>query len=53
MKEVTQSVVKDNGNSGSGEVSSLRFSHLLASKDRDFLLSPTGAQVLSFPIISL
>jgi hypothetical protein len=26
-------------------VSSFKFSHLLASKDRDFLLSPSGAQV--------
>jgi hypothetical protein len=29
-------------------VSSFKFSHLLASKDRDFLLSPSGAQVFFF-----
>lgn len=29
------------------QVSSSRFSSLLASKDRDYLLSPNGAQVLS------
>ncbi|RDX96347.1 RNA pseudouridine synthase 2, chloroplastic, partial [Mucuna pruriens] len=39
----TQVVVNDNGNSG--KVSISKFSHLLASQDRDFLLSPTGAQV--------
>ncbi|TKY75279.1 nucleoredoxin 2 [Spatholobus suberectus] len=44
MKDGTKVVVvNDNGNSG--KVSTSKFSHLLASQDRDFLLSPTGAQV--------
>ncbi|XP_020219816.1 probable nucleoredoxin 2 [Cajanus cajan] len=43
MKDGTQVVVHDNGNSG--KVSISKFSHLLASQDRDFLLSPTGSQV--------
>ena len=34
-----QVVMNHNGNHG-------KFSHLLASQDRDYLLSPTGAQVL-------
>ncbi|KAL5144355.1 putative nucleoredoxin 2 [Glycine soja] len=38
MKDGAQVVVNDNGNYG-------KFSHLLASQDRDYLLSPTGAQV--------
>ncbi|KAI4316985.1 hypothetical protein L6164_024902 [Bauhinia variegata] len=41
MKHGTQPLV--NGNSE--DFSSSRFSSLLATKDRDFLLSPTGAQV--------
>jgi hypothetical protein len=50
MKGGTQAVVNSNGNFVEEEaVSSFKFSHLLASKDRDFLLSPTGTQVcLSF-----
>ncbi|XP_027355338.1 probable nucleoredoxin 2 [Abrus precatorius] len=39
----TRVMVRGNGNSG--EVSISKFSHLLASKDRDYLLSPTGVQV--------
>ena len=39
MKDGAQVVLNDNGNYG-------KFSHLLASQDRDYLLSPTGAQVL-------
>ncbi|KAH1123795.1 hypothetical protein AAZX31_06G020300 [Glycine max] len=38
MKDGAQVVLNDNGNYG-------KFSHLLASQDRDYLLSPTGAQV--------
>ncbi|KAK7310990.1 hypothetical protein RJT34_08824 [Clitoria ternatea] len=43
MKDGTRVVVSDNGISE--ELSVSKFSHLLASKDRDFLLSPSGAQV--------
>jgi len=47
----TQAVVNSNGNFVEEEaVSSFKFSHLLASKDRDFLLSPTGTQVLYLSI---
>lgn len=42
MKDGTRALVNSNGNFG--EISSSRLS-LLASKDRDFLLSPTGTQV--------
>ena len=39
------------GNGHLGNMSSIsRFSSLLVSKDRDFLLSPTGSQVLYFSI---
>ncbi|AES74069.1 putative protein-disulfide reductase [Medicago truncatula] len=45
----TQAVVNSNGNFVEEEeeeaVSSFKFSYLLASKDRDFLLSSTGTQV--------
>ncbi|KAK7351774.1 hypothetical protein VNO77_11465 [Canavalia gladiata] len=44
MKDGTHVVlVNDNGNSAQDSIS--KFSNLLTSKDRDFLLSPTGAQV--------
>lgn len=46
MKDETQAVVNDNSHNG-------KFSHLLASQDRDYLLSPTGAQVLYLSHISL
>lgn len=44
MKDDFQALVL---NGDSQQLSSSRFSSLLASKDRDYLLSPTGAQVLS------
>lgn len=60
MKDGTETVVINNGNfveetEGEGEVelSSCKFSHLLASKDRDFLLSSTGAQVFSPLFLSI
>jgi len=37
-------------NGESQQLSSSRFSSLLASKDRDYLISSTGAQVLSPPL---
>lgn len=50
----TQAVVNSNGNFVEEEeeeaVSSFKFSYLLASKDRDFLLSSTGTQVLYLSI---
>lgn len=45
MKDETQPSI-NNGNLSLPHLSSSRFSSLLATKDRDFLLSPTGAQVL-------
>lgn len=45
MKDGTETVVVNNGNFVEEE--ERKFSHLLASKDRDFLLSPTGVQVFS------
>ncbi|MCI53570.1 nucleoredoxin, partial [Trifolium medium] len=50
---INQAVVNNNGNFVEEEeeaVSSFKFSHLLASKDRDFLLSPSGAQVFFSPL---
>lgn len=41
-----QVVMNHNGNHG-------KFSHLLASQDRDYLLSPTGAQVLYLSLSQL
>lgn len=38
-------------NGDSGQVSSSRISSLLASKDRDYLLSSNGAQVLSLSLV--
>lgn len=49
MKDGTQA--QNNGNFG--EVSRSKFSELLATRDRDFLLSPTGAQVLSVSLTIL
>ncbi|KAE9609448.1 hypothetical protein Lalb_Chr08g0246261 [Lupinus albus] len=46
MKDDTEADEVSN-NGYFGEVSNSRFSSLLTSKDRDFLLSPNGAQVLS------
>jgi hypothetical protein len=45
---INEAIVNNNGNFVEEEeeaISSFKFSHLLASKDRDFLLSPSGAQV--------
>jgi hypothetical protein len=49
MKDDFQALVL-NTNGDSQQLSSSRFSSLLASKDRDYLLSPTGAQVLSLSL---
>lgn len=49
MKDDFQALVL---NGDSQQLSSSRFSSLLASKDRDYLLSPTGAQVLSLSLHS-
>lgn len=46
MKDGTEALVNNNGHCEEEQVSSLKLSHLLASKDRDFLLAPSGAQVL-------
>jgi hypothetical protein len=43
---INEAIVNNNGNFVEEEeeaISSFKFSHLLASKDRDFLLSPSGA----------
>jgi hypothetical protein len=48
---INEAIVNNNGNFVEEEeeaISSFKFSHLLASKDRDFLLSPSGAQVFFF-----
>ena len=47
MNDGAQAVMA-NGNSD--DFLRSRFSSLLATKDRDFLLSPTGAQVLSLEL---
>lgn len=51
MKDETQALVMNNNGYFGEEVSSSKFSHLLASKDRDFLLSPSGAQVLHLSLV--
>lgn len=54
MKKEVETVVINNGNFvEEEELSSCKFSHLLASKDRDFLLSSTGAQVFSPLFLSI
>ena len=50
MKDDFQALVLNANGGDSQQLSSSRFSSLLASKDRDFLLSPTRAQVLSFSL---
>lgn len=47
-KIISQAEVALNGDAD--KVSSSRFMSLLASKDRDYLLSPTGSQVLSLSL---
>lgn len=46
MKDGTRAPVSNNGYFGGEQISTSKFSQLLASSHRDFLLSPTGAQVL-------
>ncbi|XP_073224986.1 probable nucleoredoxin 2 isoform X2 [Cicer arietinum] len=45
MKDGTRAPVSNNGYFGGEQISTSKFSQLLASSHRDFLLSPTGAQV--------